>query len=57
MEKRVYRNVGREIWVSVQVKLREGWWERPETVKLFRVCRDREEAEALVKILNSGGEP
>ncbi len=50
-ERIFYRRVGKEIWQGTQVKIKNCWWHRPD-FKLFRVCKDYEEAEAMLKELN-----
>lgn len=52
MEERIiYRQTGREIWQGTQVKTKEGWERRPD-FELIRICKDFEEAEAMVNELN-----
>jgi len=49
-ERIMYRVVGREIWQGTQVKVKNGWWHKPD-FELLRVCKDAEEAEAMLKEL------
>ncbi len=51
MERIFYRRVGKEIWQGTQVKVKNGWWHRPD-FELIRACKDFEEAEAMLKELN-----
>ena len=52
-ERKVYWNVDNEVWEGIQVKLKDGWWRRPETEKLIKVCEDKKQAEEYVKKLAS----
>ena len=55
MERIYYRIVGLEIWCGTQVKVKNGWWHKPD-FELFRTCKDSEEAEAMLKELNKYSE-
>lgn len=46
--------MGKEIWQGTQVKVKNGWWHRPD-FELIRACKDFEEAEAMLKELNRYG--
>lgn len=47
---------GLEVWSGNLVKLKDdcGWWKRPETIVLFKVCKSPEEAKAEARKLNGG---
>ena len=47
-----YWSVGSEVWSGEIVKLKEGWFNRPETIVLFKVCKSPEEAKAEARKLN-----
>ncbi len=57
-ERIIYWRVGREIWQGTEVKVTEAiingknsWWRRPD-FELIRICKDEDEAEAMLIELN-----
>lgn len=50
-ERIIYWRVGREIYEGTQVFCQEGWLRRPD-FELIRICKDFEEAEAMLKELD-----
>ena len=54
-ERTFCRRVGKEIWQGTQVKVKNGWWHKPD-FELLRVCKDVEEAEAMLRELNKYSE-
>ena len=49
-ERSIYWRLGKQVWEGKQVKV-NGWWRMPD-FKLIRICKDPEEAEAMVMELN-----
>ncbi len=49
-ERIIYRKFGKEIYEGTQVKIQGVWWRRPD-FELLRVCKDEEEAEAMLREL------